>query len=264
MSAQGFTHILIPVDFTGNTETSVQKAIELVSSNGLISLLHVLPDNEAATELHAENEMNVLKEMIIEATGDISVETYINPGGNLPDVITGYSKIIRPDLIIVARKKVRRVFRFLYSVSPHELSERSGCPVLSLKTNSRPAPIRTIVVYISSKPTVPNLEPLRILSNRFRVKVYLVAFNQDDLSRTMYTSGFLQIFQWLKSTLHCQVECCILNDQNRSKALATFGRKIDADILLIQSAGEKKETWINASIPDHVHSCSEIQVLSVQ
>ena len=263
MIARGFTHILIPVDFSRNTEVSIQKAIELAGQHALISLLHVLPGLDPETEQAAEKEMKVYREKILSQNGQLSVETYINPGGDLSDVITGYSRIIRPDLIIVARRKVRRIFRFLNSISPDELSARSGFPVLSVKTFAKCAPIRTILVYISGSTSMPDLEPLKILCSRFRVKIYLVAFNSTELSQTVLNNSFKQIYQWVKSSLHCPVEYCMLDNANRSRALASFGNKIDADILLVQSE-EQKQGWIRHSVPDLVHACSEMQVLSLQ
>ena len=115
-----FKSILIPVDFTVNTEVAVKQAIELACANGsTIHLVHV-PKPKALWKLiriinlfrsspnkyyypkKVKSKLQEWKYTIEECVSDCEVKTYIKEG-NICAKIRDAANEIKPQLIIVGK-----------------------------------------------------------------------------------------------------------------------------------------------------------------
>ena len=126
-----FKSILIPVDFSVNTEVAVKQAIELACTNGsTIHLLHVIrpktlwsviPVSQSIQVLvwmnnyYAKKVMSKLQEWkyaIEESVSNCKVNTYVTEGTvyrNIQDA----AKEIKPQLIIIGKNSNHKYFSFV-------------------------------------------------------------------------------------------------------------------------------------------------------
>ena len=77
-------------------------------------------------------------------------------------------------------------------------------------------------------------------------------------------SALLQVYQWLKTSIHCPVEYAVLQGHNKAKAILAYAEKINADILLVHPETETKIGWLNKQISDVLPPASKMQVLAIQ
>jgi hypothetical protein len=77
-------------------------------------------------------------------------------------------------------------------------------------------------------------------------------------------SALLQVYQWLKTSIHCPVEYAVLEGQNKAKSILDYAEKVNADILLIHPESESRIGWLNKQISDVLPPASKIQVLTLQ
>ncbi|MEP6844470.1 MAG: universal stress protein, partial [Panacibacter sp.] len=127
-----FSNILIPVDFSVNTEIAIKKALWLaVSLNPVIYLLHVLtPDVSAAgsyshgylfkapviqTEYvkFAEIRLQKIKEDIQQVFPQAGVVTKVVAADNIQMKIIEFANSIKPELIVIGKNKNHRWLPFL-------------------------------------------------------------------------------------------------------------------------------------------------------
>src|SRR5690349_15642829 len=110
-----FKSILVPVDFTINTEVAVKKAIEIADRNGaVISLLHLLhplahlsagsvtelerPDLDTATKM-----LEQWKTSIEETVSSLRVETEVVSGLSLMEAVCKKSRAVEAQLIVIGK-----------------------------------------------------------------------------------------------------------------------------------------------------------------
>src|ERR1700760_1292772 len=107
--ALAFNTILIPVDFSLNTELALRKAIGLVGADAsVIHLLHVAkPGRKALSQfksLIVERNLEQLKENIQHEYPAIRVRTHLRKGYSVQETITGCAATLNPDLIIIGKQ----------------------------------------------------------------------------------------------------------------------------------------------------------------
>src|SRR5206468_1703438 len=137
--------------------------------------------------------------------------------------------------------------------------------VLTVKPGSLHTKIKTVVVPITDDLTQNKLEVVAALCKKYKMKVYLVTFmNEDHVPEEFSASNLLHMYQWLKNTLHCAVEYAVLHGGNKVKAMLSYAEKINADILLVHPESETRIGWLNRHISDVLSSKSKMQVLTVQ
>lgn len=275
--AIAFTTILIPVDFTVNTEVAIKKAIDLaLPGSTTIHLFHVedgrpfhysdfirikssIPVRSAAPA----EKLDQWKRMIEETLPDVNVCCWIARESSIQLSVIAKAKRLKADLVIIGKTSHHNWLPFLNTIDANEISEHTGSAVLMVKPGSLHNHIRTIVVPV--KETIPRkkMEILSTLCKKQRLKVHLVCFTRgNDAGQSSAT--LLQLYQWLKTVLHCPVEHAVLHGSNQPKALLAYAEKINADTLLLQQETETRIGWPNRQISDILPSYSKVQVLTVQ
>ena len=101
-----FNKILIPVDFSLNTEIAIRKAAGLVGHDETsLHLLHVVKPGRQATHQFklwaVEKEMEKLKELIKAKHAGLKVKTHVLKGRNVQRLILDCANMLKPDLIII-------------------------------------------------------------------------------------------------------------------------------------------------------------------
>ncbi len=137
-----FRKILVPVDFTANSENAIRKAMELVDREGsVISLLHVLkplfslnpfsssgrffaPRSEIFTEPEIKNKLDEYKECIRYTFPDIDIQTNICDKGKVQKNIIQAAGKLSPDLIIISKGSNAHYFSFSNLVYPAVIAKK--------------------------------------------------------------------------------------------------------------------------------------------
>jgi nucleotide-binding universal stress UspA family protein len=277
-----FRNIIVPVDFTINSEVAINKALEIADSEGAtIHLLHVL--NHLLFQLNptrarklsrstnwtdpgeAKKMLEQWKDSITDAVPHVKVHSWILSQASVRHAIVEKTKELGADLIVIGKKSNHHVFPFLNKVLPGELAQLTGCAVLTVKPGSLHSKIRTVVVPVTDPLPQHKMEAIAALCKKYKVKVYLATFINDRSDpEASSTSPLLQMYQWLKGSLHCPVEYAVLQGYNKAKAILNYAEKVNADILLVHPQSETKISWRNSHISDALPAKSKMQVLTVQ
>ena len=145
MASSNFKDILIPIDFSINTEFVVKQTIELANTTGAaIHLLHVIQQNRSNTPAanlivfsgnknyianEAMNKLEQWKQAIEETIAESKVKVHLAEG-SVHENIINTAKKIQPQLIIIGEKCKHSFFRYFRPLCPNEISKITGCPVL--------------------------------------------------------------------------------------------------------------------------------------
>jgi nucleotide-binding universal stress UspA family protein len=274
-----FKTILIPVDFSINTEVAINKALEVADKDGAdIHLLHVsdhtayrfLTKDKKPGELIQKTASPTVQQMIqqwknsIQETTPHTVYNWIQHHSSIQDSIEEKAQQLNADLIVIGKKSNHSWFPFLNTVIPSELAEVTGSAVLTVKPGSLHNKIKTLVVPVTGDIPKYKMEAIAALCKKNRLKVHLVSFvNGENIPADFSASTLLKLYQWLKEALHCPVEYAVLHGTNKAKAVLLYAEKVNADILLLNPTSETKMGWLNKHISDVLSPASKVQVLAV-
>lgn len=270
--AATFNKILIPVDFTLNTEIAVKKAVELVGPDEtVIHLLHVVhPAKKSKQQFKlwvAERDLHQWKYTIQQSGPQIKVKVHILRGTSVRQTIIECAAMLNPDLIIIAKQNNHRRWFLTGSVSPDIVAKRSRCPVLTVKPGSIDNRTRVIVLPIRDFLPERKLEWAVLIAKRFKAQVHLLAVGTDagpgdgHLSKT-----FLKAYHYLREKLHHPVEYSAATRHNPAKAALSYAELIMADMILVNPQTESGVSGFTGfrHISDLLKRDSRIQVLDVQ
>jgi nucleotide-binding universal stress UspA family protein len=276
-----FERILIPVDFSLNTEVAVKKAINLATpGSSVLYLLHVsqsnlLRDNAADTLPSPTAEFKALQEIklqqwqsaIEETEPGLTVLTHITNNSKVEESIIAFSREVSPSLIIIGKNNHHSFFPFLNTViSPH-IAEQTNCPVLTVKPGSIKKGLRTIVMPVSDFFPHRKIDVLSMLSARMLLNVHLITvLNNNQSPDSLTASALLQSMKAIRNRFHCNVQHAIIHSNNKAIATLRYAENINADMLLVNPETEATiTTWISKKdITDVLKPASQLQVLSVQ
>jgi nucleotide-binding universal stress UspA family protein len=274
-----FKNILVPVDFSINTEIAVKKAVALVmGGNAVIHLLHVMQSlqvdtnyrgsffNNDAAHRDAFKKLMEWKISIVERFPDIVVETHLLKGKTVQQQIILLAREVNPQLIIIGKHSYHNWFAFLNTVIPARLAKLTRCPVLTAKMGSLHNKIKSIVFPIQHLLPNRKTDMLILLAKRYRARIYLVIpGDRPPLEANALNNAFIETYRILKSQINCPIEHKILPGANLTKSALQFARIIGADMILL-SPGEIASSTIlhNLNITDRVRGDSKLEILSVQ
>jgi nucleotide-binding universal stress UspA family protein len=276
-----FKTLLVPVDFSINTEVAVQKAMEIADGDGAaVHLLHIHnyaqnslkvsggPYDEKpivwVDEQKARQLLLNLKKHITQALPHLTVQHWLLPDSSVQHCIEKMAEQLDADVMVIGKKSNHSWFPFLNTIIPNELAEATGRAVLTVKPGSLHNSIRTLVVPVSNNIPKQKMDALLALGKKTRIKVHLVTFiNGNHAPANFSASALLQVYQWLKNSMHCPVEYAVLHGNNKAKAMLAYAQKTNADMLLVNPTSETKIGWMNRHISDVLSPDSKVQVLTV-
>lgn len=282
MSIQ-FKNILIPVDFSINTEIAVKKALGLIDSeDAVIHLVHVVRSFIPALGLHTYFADNILSDTsetehatrrlrewqmsIMETMQDLIVHIHLFKGGTVQHHVAKLAKRIHPQLIIIGKHNYHNWFTFLNTIDPNKLGKLTNCPVLTVKVGSLNNRIRSIVFPV--KCFVPNrkIDLLITLARKYRARVYLVILvDPANAKPTPLYNAFVDTYRLLKSSLRSPIEHKAVTGSNLAKATLDFAQSINADMILVSPDSETKISLLTGKqVNDVINGTSKLEVLSVE
>jgi nucleotide-binding universal stress UspA family protein len=270
--AATFDKILIPVDFSLNTEIAVKKAVELVGSDEtVIHLLHVVhPAKKTKNQFRiwvAERDLNQLKYTIQESGPHIKVRIHILLGHSIGQTIIECACMVDPNLIIIGKQNNHRRWLLSGSISPDIVAKRTNCPVLTVKPGSMDNRTRVIVLPIRDFLPERKLEWAVLLAKRFKAQVHLLAVGEEAGPKDgLLSQTFLKAYHHLREKLHHPVEYSADTRHNPAKAALSYAKLIMADMILVNPQTESGVSGFTGfrHLSDLLARDSKIQVLDVQ
>jgi nucleotide-binding universal stress UspA family protein len=272
---QLFKTILIPVDFTVNTECAINKGLEMANPDGfVIHLLHIVKPSfgiiglgkvlKDEKDIDAETKLAQWKESIEDYQPLAKVCCSIECGASIQQVIIDRAFELHPDLIVLGKQSSHSWMPMLNTVVPSAIAKETGCAVLTVKPGSLHNRIRKVVVAVNDNIAAPKMEAIAALCRNNRIQIYLVTFvNGSHVPEDFSAHSLLSVYQWLKTVLHCPVEYAVLHGSNRARAILEFAEKAGADMVLLNPDYETRIGWPDRHISDVISPASRVQVLTV-
>jgi nucleotide-binding universal stress UspA family protein len=204
------------------------------------------------------------KNSIMETKPLVTVHNEILFGSPVQQYIISKAVEWQVDVIVIGQKSNHSWFPFLNKVMPVELSDESRCAVLTVKPGALRNKIKTLVMPVSGSVSSHKTEAITTLCRKFKLKIHLVTFMDEDHSLAEFSaSSLLKVYQWLKASMRCPVEYAVLQGDNKAKAILDYSKKVEADILLLNSNSESRIGRWKGHIPDVLPAASRMQVLTV-
>lgn len=270
-----FNTILVPVDFSVNTEVAVGKALELTGDTvAIIHLLHVqrrdllqefIKSNANKSREKAQSKLDELREGIREIKPNVQVSSWLTESQSIEDAIVQKAERLGADLIIIGKHSSGSVFAFSKTVLSARIAAASGIPVLTAKPGSLNSPVKTVVIPVG--PTFPRkkLELLEAWKQKPGFHIRLVIYLSDEKGDAYSTESLLSTFRLLKTSWPGPVEYDVLRGNNQAKALLNYCNKVNADMLIVYPGVETKTGGLlNKHISDLLPPDSRTQVLAIQ
>jgi nucleotide-binding universal stress UspA family protein len=277
-----FKNILVPIDFSDNTEVAVRQAIELACTDGAtIHLLHVVrpksvwhtlfgniqkslrPDDNSSSESVTIKLQQWIK-AIEETMPNTKVNTHVREG-TVRTQIQEAARVIKPQLIIIGKNRYHKYFSLFNRICPNGLAKSTGCPVLTVMRRAINTKIKIIVVPVGSFIPTRKIELVSELAKKYRAAIHLVTIpNKIDFEETKGNS-FLETYRILKTGLTNPIEHHILKGNNLPKAILEYAECIRADLILVNPGSETKiSNFTGKHINDAVTASSKLKFLSVE
>jgi nucleotide-binding universal stress UspA family protein len=265
---RSFKKILIPVDFTLNTDVAINKALELIDEDSIVHLLHV------KTSVHLlkkqqhpdyERKLKQWKDAIEENHSSVIVQLSVKKSTSVQNAIKEKAEAMNADLIVIGQTAVHSWLPVLKTVLPMRLAASTNIPVLTVKPGALHNKIKTVIVPVTGEIPEIKIYALEQLCKKTILNIHLVTFaDAKNLLPEISASALLKLYQLLKAKLHCPVEYAVTNGRNKAKAILQYAKKNNADILLVYPKKETQLSWWNQHIPDVLPADSKVQVLAVQ
>lgn len=276
-----FNRILIPVDFTVNTEVAVKKAIELCEGPGMaIHLLHVtgpVPTSPFGYYRYLiKNSSNdspqpspgIIEKLerwlahIKEERSDIDLSYGVIQGSSVERAIIKTAKNIAANLVIIGKNSQHSLFPLLNTVVSGRIAKRTGLPVLTVKPGALSNSVRTVVVPVG--PTFPanKIAVINSLGNKFRIHIRLLILVQKGDDPDSLQASLLNVCRGLKNRSFNNTSYDVLKAGNKGWDILHYCEKVDADLLIVQDS-EARVGWLNKHISDQLPVSSKTQILAV-
>jgi len=267
-----FNKILIPVDFSLNTEIAVRKAVGFAGTDETtIHLLHVTrPGKKAVTRFRnwvVEKDLERLKYTLQTENPNLRVSTHVIKGFSIRKTIIECAAMIKPDLIIIGKQNSRRRWwAFTSAISPDVVAQKSNCPVLTAKPGSIDCRTKVIVLPIRNFLPERKLEWAVLLAKKYKAQVHLLAIQQHEQKDGSLSQVFLKAYHHLREKLHHPIEYSASTRHSPAMAALNYAELIMADMILVNPETESGISgFIGARhISDMLNRDSKIQVLDVQ
>ena len=264
-----FKNILIPVDFTINTEVAINKTLELIDHEGsVIHLLHVNTEIVGFGQKRRRlwhKKLNQWRETIKDYYAGVSVHLWSVRSLSVQKAITEKALQIGADCVVIGQTSAHKWLPVLKTVLPLRLAVSTNIPVLTVKPGSLYTRPKTVVVPIADELTDIKVNALKLLCYKTRLNVHLVTFvNGGNIPPDESASALLKVYQSLKTKLRCPVEYSVINGRNKAKALLQYAEKKNADILLVYPKEETQLGFWNIHITDVLPADSKMQILAVR
>lgn len=275
-----FNTILIPVDFTVNTDIAVEKALLLCEMSGSVHLLHV-PEISASTiaSFHQyfatyaysdEKLISDCKDRIDEwrhyielKRPDIQCFGHVELGNTIQNLVIHVAKKIDANLIIIGKHSHHSWLPFLNTVAPNGIAKKTGVPVLTVKPGARHRALKLVVIPIGNESPERKMELVQTLSKKFRIQVRLVSVLQEGDHSRFPPPQLIKAYRLLRDSIS-NVTYELLSGANKAKEVLQYCKEVKADMLIVHPGSETRTGWLDKQISDELSPASRMQVLAIQ
>jgi len=277
-----FKTILIPVDFSINTEVAVKKALEICEGPGTcIHLLHVR-DAAAASKFSfygyltrssidenlelPEDIREKLEKWLLfiqQAGNDIRAYCWVGYESSIERAILTKTKSLSPDLIVIGKNSQHSRLPFLNTVVPSRIATKTGVPVLTVKPGAMSNSLRTVVVPIGSTFPETKVAIINSLSKKFFVHIRLLILVEKEDDPDLLQTSLLNICRVLKHRSFNNISYEVMQANHKGADILKYCQKVKADLLIVHPDSETKIGWMNKHISDELPVDSKTQVLTV-
>lgn len=267
-----FNKILVPVDFSINTEVAVKKALDLIEpENSFIYLFHVQSRSgisrfQAAEIYSSAMKLSQWRKSLQEDRVGIEIVSESVKAQSVEKAIIDKARQIRPDIIIIGKKSHHGLFSFLSKVSPIRLSRKIASPVLTVMPGAIFQKVKTIVVPVGLNVPKKKIELIIALRKKLRINVHLVTFLENkDHEKPFASMALVDTFRFLKDIVNCPLEFKVLPGRNIARSALRYAQEIKADMLVVNPETESRLTSISGRhISDELMPDSSLQIITVQ
>lgn len=267
-----FENILIPVDFSLNTEVAIKKAVGMAGSEqAVLHLLHVIKPGRHPKHLFArwtaEKELDNWRGTIRDKYPLARVRVHVLQGSSVQEMIIECAGGLKPDLIVIGKKNPPRRWSFFHGVLPAVIAKKTNSPVLTVKPGSADSKTRIILIPIRDFMPERKLEWAVLLAKKYRAQVHLLAIQEQAEKREFaLPQVFLKAYHHLRERLHHPIEYSATGRQNMAKATLDYAELIRADMILLNPETESGMSGLAGyrHISDLLGKDSKIQVLDVE
>lgn len=270
--AIAFNKLLIPVDFSLNTQIAIKKAAGLVGNDeAFLHLLHVIKPGRQATHQFklwaVEKELEQLRETIKASYPSLRVKSHVLKGHSVQRLIVDCAEMLKPDLVVIGKQNKRRYWPIFHRIEPDVIAKKSNCPVLTVKPGS--AENRTKVIVIPIRDFLPErkLEWGVLLAKRYKAQIHLLALQDTpEPKEWALPQVFLKAYHHLREHLHHPIEYSASGRNSPAKAALNYAERIMADMILVNPETESGVAGFTGwrHISDLVGKDSKIQILDVE
>jgi nucleotide-binding universal stress UspA family protein len=266
-----FNKILIPVDFSVNTEIAIKKALAFIErQRAEIHLVHVVrrKDRPAAKfiQWEAEKKLDHWKAFIEETTNEITVHFTVLRGWSVEQMIIEAAAMFSPGLIIIGKRDKKLLWPFHPSISPDHIARKSHCPVLTVKLGAMDSRTKVIVLPIRDKVPERKIKLAILIARRCRAQVHLLVIGENDKSAEGQPQPFISAYHHIRENLHQPVEYHPISRHNTARATLHYAESVMADMILLHPETESGISTLTGSrhISDWIRNDSKIQVLDIE
>lgn len=267
---RSFKNILLPVDFSTNTDLAINKLIDLmVSKDVAIHLLHHIKTKKKSSSGYPDQEFKMLqlKTHIENSLPGATVATYISYGNDVEEIIIQKAKEIKPELIIIGKHSNKSFFSFKKTISSGKLAKKTGCGILTVKPGSLDHKIKSIVIPIGKFIPTRKLELLITLAWKKNTTVYLVPMLDQLKDFDGYDSSvshtLVETYKLLKGEVNCQISHKLISGNNVAKTALRFAESVNADLLLVNPEEINISNFAGLDTSDLINCNSKLQLLTV-
>ena len=278
-----FRNILLPVDFSINTQVAIKKCLEIIEPEGTtIHLFHVHTPlatwKRALKQLLSKDKSSVSaeygvslkkleewKSLLEDSRSNVKVAVDSVEARTIENAIIEKAMRLMPDIVIIGKNRNHSHFPFLNTVSPHRVAKAAGFPVLTVKPGSIYNKVKSIVVPIGSFVPERKMELILALRKKYRLSIHLVTIMNGKQNENNFSAhALLTSYRFLRDVANCPLDHEVLHGNNIARSTLKFARQIKADMLVVDS---DKETTL-ASFPskhlsDELTPNSRLQILTV-
>ncbi|HEY6502397.1 MAG TPA: universal stress protein [Chitinophagaceae bacterium] len=278
-------NILVPVDFSENTDVAISKALEFCQeeNDSTIHLYHIqrivlggfsyiissvvagYTRQQVNSDIKkATIKLENLKKSIEKDRKNIKILCWVSFGDPVQESIIKKARELSADLIIIGKHSHHTLLPFLNTVVPSKLAAATHTPVLTAKPGSLHHEIKTVVIPVGNQFPETKLEMIRAFRSKSRPHIRFVIFPGDGTGTSDPRQLLIHTFRTFKSRFSNPVDYDILDSGNKARALLKYCNKVGADVLIVYHGSETRVgNWVNSHISDLVPAESKTQILSV-
>ncbi|MBV4358814.1 universal stress protein [Parasegetibacter sp. MAH-26] len=246
-----FNKILVPVDFTSNTDAAVSHALALSdNSHTEIHLLHVLTKETkkvsypisrfytmtavtfGSLEKLTIKNLEDLKGKIQNALPTIKIIVHLVLEGNVQGNIIQKAQELQTDLIIIGKKRDHSWLSFLNTTSSSFIAAVTNCAVLQVSGEVEARKIGAVVLPVRRKMCERKINLLQTLTYRQRPTIHLITVVNDE-DNGPCSDDFINTFRTLSECLHYPMNVKVIQRNNSSKDIFKYAVDINAGLIMI-------------------------------